>query len=237
VFPNRINGVLFFFVPGEGNFRCSATVQGRGFISTAGHCVHKGFGGLAGFHTNFMFWPAFRSGAAPFNTWPGTFVFVTNTWATGGGGVPNAADYALVELGARMCSGAVRFIGNCIGFAGFQTGSFRNEHITQMGYPCNIDNCNIMHRVDAEPHRNVAPNNITIGSDARGGSSGGGWYQNYGEYGAGQPTGLNSGINRIRAVTSFLFTDEAIKELGASILDSRFVTLRNQMCAHRAGNC
>jgi V8-like Glu-specific endopeptidase len=241
VYPNRINGKLFFTKPGVGNFVCSATVQRPGIITTAGHCVHKGSGGSSGFFTNFSFVPALRNGVGPFNTWPATFVVVTGTWASGGGTVPNAADYAIIELAPRTCSGATRLIGNCIGFAGFQTGSFFNEHITSIGYPCNIDSCNIVHRVDSEPHQNVSPNNITIGSDMTGGSSGGGWYQNYGEYGSGQPTGSNTGANRLRAVTSWGFVSTAPKVQGASIFDSRFAgpasSILSIACAHRAGNC
>jgi V8-like Glu-specific endopeptidase len=238
VFPNRINGRLFFTDPAQGDFLCSATVIRRGLILTAGHCVHRGSGGAAGYFTNFIFIPAFRDGVAPFNSWPGTFAIVTSTWATGGGVVPNAADYAIIELAPRPCSGATRLIGNCIGFAGYQTGSFANEHITALGYPCNIDSCRKMHRVDAEPHLAYAPNNLSIGSDMGGGSSGGAWFQNYGEYGTGQPgTASNAGMNRIRAVTSWGFVDPTRKEQGAAILDNRFIQILNTACAHRAGNC
>ena len=239
VYPNRINGKLKFTKPGVGNFICSATVQRPGIITTAGHCVHRGSGGTSGFFTNFMFIPAFRNGVAPFNIWPSTFVIVTSTWASGGGTFPNGADYAIIELAPRTCSGATRLIGNCVGFAGFQTGSFFNEHITSIGYPANIDSGNIAHRVDSEPHQNVSPTNITIGSDMTGGSSGGGWYQNYGEYGVGQPgvTGSNSGANRLRGVTSWGFVSTAPKVQGSSIFDSRFTSIFNAACAHRAGNC
>ena len=241
VYPHRMNGKLFFTEPGVGNFVCSATVQRPGIITTAGHCVHSGSNGVNGFFTNFLFIPALRNGTGPFNSWPWTFAVVTNTWATGGGSVPNAADYAIIELAPRVCSGAMRLIGNCVGFAGFQTATFFNEHITAIGYPCNIDNCNIVHRNDSEPHQNVAPNNITIGSDMRGGASGGGWYQNYGEYGSGQPTGSNTGLNRLRAVTSWGFISTGPQILGASIFDSRYAgpatSILTVACNHRPGNC
>ena len=215
-------------------------MQKYGLITTAGHCVHKGSGGNSGFFTNFYFIPALRNGVAPFGSWAWTgFAVVTATWATGGGGVPNAADYAVIELQSRTCSGAVRFIGRCIGFAGWQTGSFFNEHITAIGYPCDIDNCSIAQRNDAEPHQNVSPNNINIGSPMRFGASGGGWYQNYGcIYGA---RGKNPLGNALRGVFSWLHLTPAIKLVGASIFDSRYAgtatSILTVACSHRSGNC
>jgi V8-like Glu-specific endopeptidase len=245
VYPFRINGKLFFTQPGVGNFVCSATVQRFRIVTTAGHCVHRGSGGGAGFFTNFSFRPGLRDGVSPLGAWPAVFIVVTGTWAGGGGGVPNAADYAVMEMadiGAGNPCGAGTRIGACLGFAGFQTGSFANEHITAVGYPCNIDSCNKMHRVDAEPFL-LTNNTLQIGSDARGGSSGGGWYQNFGEYGVGQPgTALNAGLLRLRSVTSYGPISTAPKYQGGSIFDNRYsgvngFSILNIACAHRAGNC
>jgi hypothetical protein len=240
-YPNRINGKLFFTIPGQGNFICSATVQRPRIITTAGHCVHKGSGGGAGFFTNWLFIPAFKDGAAPYGQWVWAFVITTGTWAGGGGGVPNAADYAIIELRDRTsppCFPAFPRIGSCVGFAGFQTGSFFNEHITAIGYPGNLDSAQKAHRVDAEPFL-LTNNTLQIGSDMRGGSSGGGWFQNFGEFAVGQPTpnALNTGTNRLRSVTSYGPISQVPKYQGGSIFDSRFISILNTACAHRAGNC
>ena len=100
-----------------------------------------------------------------------------------------------------------------------------------------------MHRVDAEA-RLGSNNTAIIGSDMRGGSSGGGWLMNWGEYGTGEPpaSGQESGLLRLIAVSSY--GPVALDPLytGASILDSRYVNSSNTgvldvVCAHRAGNC
>src|SRR6476660_726484 len=57
-------------------------------------------------------------------------------------------------------------------------GLYGGQHLTSTGYPCNIDSCNKMHRVDAEA-RLGSNNTAIIGSDMRGGSSGGGWLMNW----------------------------------------------------------
>lgn len=233
--PHRRNGRLFFTKPGQGNFVCSATVQKLRIIVTAGHCVSNGNGG---FFTNFLFVPATRNGSAPFQQWNWAALRVLNAWHSGGGGVPNSGDFAVIELQDRVFSGVVRRIGDIVGFAGFQTNSLSNAaHVTAIGYPCNLDNCQIMHRNDAEAFQQESPNAAVIGSDMRGGASGGGWYQNYGEYATGQPTGLNTGSNQIIGVTSYVRTDANIKLLGSSIPGTSYVDMLNLLCARRAGNC
>lgn len=244
-YPYRINGKLFFTQPGVGNFLCSATIQRPRIITTAGHCVHRGSGGGAGFFTNFSFRPGFRDGVSPLGAWPAAFVIVTGAWANGGGVVPNPADYAILQAVdiavGNPCVAGTR-IGACLGFAGFQTGSFFNEHITAVGYPCNIDSCNKQHRVDAEPFA-FTNNTLQIGSDAAGGSSGGGWYMNFGEYGLGQPgVGLNSGLVRLRSVTSYGPIAITPMTQGGSIFDTRYAgingfSILDIACAHRVGNC
>jgi len=180
-YPYEIEGQLSFTIPAgttcekPGNYVCSATVQRRGIITTAGHCVSDGAGH---FYKNWVFVPATRSGSPPFGKWTWKYVEVTGTWFHGGCSVPNAQDVAVLVLNPSA-SGAL--IGNVTGYAGFSIPDlYSGQHLTQLGYPCNLDSCSKDHRVDAQA---VSGNNNTyvIGSDASGGVSGSGWLINYGE--------------------------------------------------------
>jgi V8-like Glu-specific endopeptidase len=232
-YPYRTVGKLFFSDSAGNNFVCSASVISYRVVVTAGHCVHSG--SAAGFYRNFLFVPSFRNGTAPFGTWDWAFVTVTGAWANGGGAVPNAADYAMFEMRDR--DAAPQRIGGVTGFLGWQTQSLSQNHTTMLGYPCNLDNCQRMHRVDAGAFRNTSPNNVEYGSDARGGSSGGPWVQNFGDPAAGQTGGTNPGLNRVVAVTSYGYISVDPKVQGAAVPDGRWVELWNIVCAHRAGNC
>ena len=157
----------------------------------------------------------------------------TNTWATGGGGVPNAADYAMMEM--NDLSG--NRIGSVTGFLGWQTLSLNPNHVTMLGYPSGFDSGELMHRVDADAFRNTPPNTVEYGSDMTGGSSGGPWVQNFGEPSIGQSGGINPGLNQVVGITSYGFVSPDPKTQGASIPDQRWVDLFNLVCANRAGNC
>ena len=234
-FPYRAVGKLFFSINGA-PYVCSASVIQRRVVATAGHCVHSGTG--AGFYSNFVFVPAFRDGVAPFKQWNWRYVTTTGAWAGGGGGVPNAADYAMIEFGDQPMTvgGPLAKLGNVTGWLGWQTLSLNGNHTSKLGYPCNLDNCQKMHNVASTAYRAVSPNNVEYGSDARGGSSGGPWVQNFEELSAGGGTGNNTGRNRVVGITSYGYTSTDPKVQGSSILDSRWVGLWNAMCA-RAGNC
>jgi V8-like Glu-specific endopeptidase len=204
---------------------------------TAGHCVHSGSGGAAGFYTNFIYIPAFRDGSAPYGTWTTTYVNVTNTWATGGDTFPNAADYAMLEMKDQSIGGSVKKIGNVTGYLGYQLQSLIPNHVHQIGYPCNFDNCAKMHQVTTQSAVAVSPNNVEYGSDMGGGSSGGPWIQNFGAPSPQQTGGNNPGVNRVVGVTSWGYTDSSLMALGASIFDNRFTDLLTSMCNHQTGNC
>lgn len=233
IYPNRTVGKLFFTGNTGGNFVCSASVLRHRIVLTAGHCVHRGSGGTGGFHRNFLFVPALRDGSAPLFTWTPRRVGTTSQWAISNGVVPNAADFGMLEMNDR---GTTR-IGILTGFLGFRTLGLIPNHTTKLGYPCNIDACNKMQQVTSQSHRAVSPNNVEYGSNARGGSSGGPWVQNYGIQGTG---GLTSGLNQVVGVTSYGYVSTAPQVQGSSIPDSRaggFIPLLNTMCAARAGNC
>jgi len=233
-YPYRTVGKLFFTIPNQGNFVCSASVFNYRLIATAGHCVSDGNGH---FYTNWVFIPAYRDGVAPYQAWNWNTATTTNDWHFGGGGVPNAADYAIIAVSDRVFGTKLTKIGRKTGFLGWQTLSLSQNHTTMLGYPCNLDSCEKMHQVSAGAFRNTAPNNVEYGSDARGGSSGGPWVQNFGATAVGQSGGLNTGRNRIVGITSYGYISTDPKVQGASILDSRWVNMVNLMCGFTAGNC
>jgi V8-like Glu-specific endopeptidase len=238
----RRTGKLFFKNQAGTSFVCSASVIRHRLIATAGHCVHSGT--AAGFHKDWIFVPAFRSGAAPYGSWTWTYAIVTATWAGGGGGVPNAADYALIELADKGTPAAPLRIGaNVTGFLGYATLSLLGNHAHMLGYPCNLDSCQIQHQVSAGSGPANGNNTVIYGSDARGGSSGGPWVQNYGDAYACSSGCVASlaGRNQMIAVTSYGPVSTTPLYQGASILDSRFAGAANSLitiaCAHKAGNC
>jgi V8-like Glu-specific endopeptidase len=214
-YPYSIEGQLSFTEP-SGNFVCSATVQRIGVITTAGHCVSDGKGH---FFTNWVFVPATRMGSAPFGKWVWSAVTTTSTWFNGGGGVPNAQDVAVIVL-AKNAAG--QRIGSLTGYAGFNTPDlYGGQHVTVIGYPCNLDSCAKDHRTDAQASA-ASTNTAIVGTDAAGGSSGGGWLINFGQYATGQPVSgaSDTNLNSLVAVYSYLPVPFTPLYGGASILDN-----------------
>jgi V8-like Glu-specific endopeptidase len=233
-YPYITVGKLFFSIGGV-SYLCSASVIQHRIVATAGHCVHSGT--ASGFYSNWVFVPAYRDGNAPLLSWNWRAVIVTGAWASGGGGVPNAADYAMIEFGDQGVGGVTRAIGDVTGWLGWQTLSLSANHTSKLGYPCNLDSCQKMQIVTSGAFRNVAPNNVEYGSDAEGGSSGGPWIQNFQVLQTGGGTGSNTGSNRVVGITSYGYTPRDPKVQGASTPDSRWVNIFNTLCARAPGNC
>lgn len=233
-FPYSTVGILFFSIKGE-PYLCSASVIQKRIVVTAGHCVHSGT--ASGFYSNWMFVPAYRDGTAPLQTWNWSSVTVTNTWATGGGTVPNAADYAMIEFADQPVGGSTQSLGYVTGWLGWQTQSLANNHTSRLGYPCNLDRCWRMQIITAASYRTVEPNNVEYGSDAEGGSSGGPLVQNFQELQIGGGTGQNNPSNRVVGVTSDGYIPRDPKVQGQSIPDDRWVNMFAFVCGRVAGNC
>jgi len=234
-YPNSIGGQLSLTIPGEGDFVCSATVQKLSVIVTAGHCVADGLGH---FYTNWLFVPGIRKGVHMMGQYSWHQVFTTPDWFDGGGTVPNAQDVAVIVLSPKM-DGSGRQAGELTGVAGLAAlpDLSAGQHLTVLGYPCNLDNCAVDHRTDAQAVSFVENTDI-IGSDSSGGASGGGWFVNYGEFSEGSPgSGNDATPNALVAVTSFGFTRPEIMAIGASILDSRYVAILNAACSANPGAC
>lgn len=236
-YPWRTVGKLYFTQNG-GNYQCSASVIARRVIVTAGHCVHSGNGAASGWSSNFNFIPAFENGAAPYKQWSWSLATTTTDWYSGGGGVPNAADYAMIVLRDQpfVTGGPNLKIGEVVGWLGWQTLSLARNHTTKLGYPCNFGNCQSMIQTTSDNFRNTSPNNVEYGSDQRGGSSGGPWVQNFNVQAPNEGGKLNPNGNRVVGVTSYGYVSFDPRVQGASIPDNRWVGLWNTVCAG-AGNC
>lgn len=227
-FPYRTVGIVLFTIPGEGDFFCSAAVLRRRLVVTAGQCLHQGSGGNDGFFDNFLFVPAYRDGVAPYSTWEWSAVTVPTTWSTGNGRLPNAADYGFLEVEDQVYDGALRKLGDVVGFLGYVIKKLRPNHATLLGYPTNFDQGELMHQVSAKDLRAGAQNTVEFGSDMRGGSAGGPIFQDFGD---------NPNTIKLIGVISFGSSAATVKTQGASIPDTRFTSLLGSACADRAGNC
>lgn len=223
-YPYSTVGKLYFTIPGEGDFYCSAAVIRNRVIATAAQCIHSG----TGFYDDFEFVPAYRDGAAPFGIWGWEYVAVPSAWTSSKGKLPNAADYGLIELEDRVFDGALRTIGDVVGYLGYTTQRLRPNHAHLLAYTSSHDNGEKLHQVTAKDHKNAAPSNVLYGSDMRGGSAGGPLIQDFGD---------NPALARWIGALSTYNNSSAVKLQGASIPDSRFTSLLGSVCAHRAGNC
>lgn len=142
----------------------------------------------------------------------------------------------MMEMNDQSISGVVRRIGNVTGSLGWQTLSLASNHTSKLDCPANLDSAQKMQNVMSDNFRAIAPNTVVYGSDAAGGSSGGPWVQNLEVASVGQDGG-NLGSNRVVRISSYGYTDPAIKVSGSSILSSRWSTMYSGLCAARVGNC
>jgi V8-like Glu-specific endopeptidase len=234
-YPYRTAGKLFFHDPRTGgNFVCSASVLRPRIIVTAGHCVTHPSTSIffRYFYTNFIFVPAYNNGSAPYGVWVPSQEWITNTWYFSDGSVPNQQDVGILiarDQGTKL--------GYITGWLGYYTNQLGNNNVTMLGYPCNLDSCGKMEETFAQTFEYGGNNTYIYGSAMKGGASGGPWIQDFGISPAGAPFGL-LGNNYLVGVTSYQPNDTSLMYLGASNLDSRFLSLLSSACgAATSGNC
>ena len=233
-YPYRAAGALFFHDPRtNGNFICTASMHSPRIILTAGHCVAHGSTdpNQRYWYDNFLFIPAYNNGIAPYGKWNWSFANTTGDWWNNGN-VPNAHDFAMIEAADQ----GTNIVGKIVGWLGWETSQLSSNHFTTLGYPCNLDSCLLMQRNDAQTSGGGGSNTWIQGTSMRGGASGGPWVQDFGVLPVGAPA-VPFGGNVVVGVTSYGPIATNIGYLGASQFDAVFVSLHNQFCAHRAGNC
>lgn len=238
-YPYRTVGKLFFRDPRRNtNHVCSAAVLRPRLVATAGHCVSSPSPNAADryFYTNFLFVPAFNNGAAPYGTWTSVQQWVSNEWFHSNGSVPNSGDIAIMIMRDQSINNTPRTIGSVTGWLGWQTNALSRNHLTLLGYPCNLDSCAKMQETNAGSFAAGGNNTYIYGSAGRGGHSGGPWVQDFGVAPAGATPNL-LGLNRLVGITSYGPVSTDPKYLGASNLGQNFINLLNAACNASNGNC
>lgn len=235
-----------FFVDAQGrNSWCSASVVSQRLLLTAGHCLYDQGQGV--FHTQFTFYPAYdgtKKPVSPYCKWAWKRAIVPAEWAFGPW--PSSHDFGLVQLRDKACKGQPRnTIGQWVGWLGWATNTLIGNHITEMGYPANLDGGSVMQQTNSEVRARDFGNPIgvvgEIGSAQSGGSSGGPWVQNFGVAPSGLvPIGSNLFTEPLSVVAVKSYGDgnhNAWQYGGASILNSVFVEIWDTACAWQDGNC
>lgn len=228
VWPRSAAGKLYFKV-GTGSAMCTASLIKPGIVLTAGHCVHSGNGLASGWYNSFQYIPAFRSGSAPFGTWSSwASVYTTTNWFSGGGGVPNTRDWALIVMNRNA---SLKRVGDYTGTLGVQYPAMIGKHVTVIGYPGNLDSGGVMHRVDSMVNNYGSLNNGTWGSDMQGGSSGGPVILNYRvNYTNSSSLPQDNNANMAVSVVSWGYTNTAVKIQGGSQFDSTLASTLTAAC-------
>ncbi len=238
-YPYRAVGKLYFKI-GAANYMCSGSMIKPGIVVTAGHCVHSGNGASTGWYNSFQFIPGYRNAGGidsrPYGTWSNwASVRTTTDWYGGGGGVPNAHDFAIIVFNADA---AGLKIGNYTGWLGYQYPRLIGKHQTVLGYPGNLDTGGILHRVDSLATSYGSLNNGTWGSDMEGGSSGGPSVSNFQmSYANSSTLPSENESNRVTGVVSWGYISTLPKVQGGSQFDSIFGTMVTNACTSYPWAC
>lgn len=243
-YPFRAAGKLFFNI-GSATYLCSASLIKPGVVVTAAHCVANF--GQRQFYSNWVFVPAYSNGTAPYGTWNGASATVMTSYYDGtdpcaAAGVICQDDMAVIVLSPQAGS----YAGNRTGWYGYGWNGYSYNPsalalIDQLGYPVALDSGVYMERNESQGFVSASnSNNTIIGSLMTGGSSGGPWLVNLGMPPTlnGTAFGTAASHNTVVGVTSWGYTNSAVKQQGASpFTSSNIVTLVNTVCGSTPAAC
>lgn len=250
LYPYRAAGKLYFKV-GTTPYVCSASLIKKGIIVTAAHCVSEFGGALPRWHTNFQFVPAKYGNVAPYGVWNATSPRVMTAYYNGTdscsqAGVVCRNDVAVLTVTpkAGVYPGAsTGWFGYGWNGQGFTATTPKKALINQLGYPVSHDGGLMMQRTDSDGFVDALKAGNTIwGSRQTGGSSGGPELVNLGNLSValtgGVTKGSGAGVNMVVGVTSWGYTNQAVKEMGASPFTSTNITvLVNNACTATPAAC
>lgn len=195
-----------------------------------------------------MFVPAFVNNIAPYGTYTSFRAWVLDSYLNGTDscaqtGVICQDDVAVIRLNTV----AGMYPGQVVGWFGYGWNAYgfnssSQTLITQLGYPAALDRGQVMERTDSQGQTVPSlSNNTVIGTLQTEGSSGGPWVANLGSPPAlsGISNGTGVASNTVVGVTSWGYTDPAVKEAGAAPFTTGNITvLVNAACTGApAGVC
>ena len=232
-YPWRAAGRMIFQASSGGWFSCSAAMIAPSVLVTAGHCVHDGGNGDAGWIQQGYFVPAHSDVRWPYGSCDLEYVGTTNQWFNVGN-ITYGYDVGVAVCGPRV--GTNRLMGRITGWYGFCYENCRQSwwYLTQLGYPGNYYG-GLEMTVSQHVSRATEPDYV-YGSGMRGGSSGGPHISNIGEIeDSSSNLGQYTPRNIIFAVTSWGFVGHQFKVQGASPLSgvnnrNNFNRMYNQAC-------
>jgi hypothetical protein len=229
-YPWSAAGKLFMKF-GSSSFVCTASVVAKSLLVTAAHCVHNFGTGEDGFADGVSFEPARHGNEMPFGTWtakewwiPKAYFDGTDDCSPEAPGIVCANDLAIIVVDQKDG----KSISDVVGKFNLAPADLDHEfgyvpffgqaatQLTQLGYPSQSFDGVRMIRTDSLGYQ-ADPNNVIIGSNQTAGSSGGGWYGNFGSttsYTGERPT--DDQINTVTSVTSWGYTSESVKVQGGS---------------------
>jgi V8-like Glu-specific endopeptidase len=241
-YPFRATGKLYFNI-GTSTYVCSASLLKRGIIVTAAHCVAEF--GKNKFYTNWKYHPARYDGVSPYGVWSTNARWVMTSYFNGTDtcstpGIVCKNDIAVL----RVAPQAGAYPGNATGWYGYGWNGYgftpaNLALFNQLGYPVALDSGLRMQRTDSQAFVSAAnAGNSVWGGLQTGGSSGGPELVNLGispVLSGGIQFGAEAAENTVVGVTSWGYTNQAIKQQGASpFLDTNIVPLVNAACVNQA---
>lgn len=237
-YPWRATGKLWMRF-GSSWFVCTASMIKKGIAVTAAHCVHNYGRGASGWPNRVIFEPARHFTSYPYGWYEASYIRIPTVYYNGTDnctvrGVVCENDLAVLSL--RPKSGL--YPGNRVGWYGYGTNGYgytsflgrTAAQLTALGYPASLNTGRGMMRTDSLGYY-ATPNNVLMGSDQSGGSSGGPWIVNFGmdPSRSGNPLPSANAANIVMATTSWGYTSLTQKVQGASRFgnNSRFTSRTN----------
>jgi V8-like Glu-specific endopeptidase len=233
-YPYRATGRFFFQQTSDPNsWRwCTGSLISNSILLVAGHCVHRGTGGEAGWIKAGIFHPGYYYGPRQYGCARAVKLATTQRWYTQGDGA--GADVGLVGL-AKRC-GRNNELGHETGYWPFcYENCYRPYwHHTRLSYPENYENGQFMIQGQSLSVANGFGDYI-FGSGAQSGVSGSPLVSNFGFIADSlADQGRSPERNVIMGIAGFLFSPSAKKVGGSSLSNinnsNNFKALYNNMC-------